>query len=260
MSDDSTKEFELGDAEGDALRLLEPDLHEYGVLTADLFDMIGESLNCISGMRLSMITQSKKVAVALLNRLGNDLRCVALVALRGYHTQAAALTASMYEVTYALIYIGKDDSRAQEWINHKDPTKPFRSIFQLTKDVVTILGIPDGASHTNRQYKIYRQLAMTKHANPLFEMAHAYDVSPKSISVMNGPRTSPDAVRAGRFALEQAAGLAFMALATFVKDHVQSERQPTLTHRLDSVSRRLEDLKQQSIARYGTDDPFPGKW
>src|SRR5262249_7374663 len=157
---------------------LSTELQGYDTLTLDVFDLIAETLSLLPEVTLREFTQVRKVTTALLIRLGNDLRCASLLALRGYSSQAASLVASIYEVAYTIAYIGADESRAQAWIDHKDDTKPFLSAYQLTKKVVSALPeLPDKATHVERRYGIYRQLCTAKHANPLFEQFAAYEVT-----------------------------------------------------------------------------------
>jgi hypothetical protein len=260
LTDKSDPGQELGEAESEAIRFLEPELAEYAALTSDLFNLIAEALSHLPAVTLREMTQSRKVGTALLLRLGNDLRCIALLALRGYPTQAAALAASMYEVAYSLICIGADESRAQAWITHDDPTKPFRNVRKLTEEVIKVLQPPDIQNQINRQYRIYRQLAMAKHANPLFETLQAYELGATEFRITNGPRTSPSSVQGARFALEHAAGLSFMALVTFVNNHLGGSQRSTFARRLAPLGEQIRHLNAESVRRYGTEDPFPGKW
>lgn len=118
----------LDQAELQAMETLDVQLRDHASLTEQAFNLTAEIIGRIPEMPLHEVSQSRKVLTALLVRLSNDLRSAALLALRGYPIQAAALVGSMYEVAYTIAYIGSDDTLAQEWIDHDDPTKLFRQV------------------------------------------------------------------------------------------------------------------------------------
>src|SRR5262249_47308748 len=151
-------------------------------------------------------------------------RSASLLAIRGYPAQAAALVATMYEVAYTVAFIGADESRAEAWSKHDDPTKPFKNVLTLTKNGMAAIGVRDPDAVAS-QYRVYRQLCMAKHSNPLLEKVDAFVLSSAGIKFTNGPRSSPLAVRAARFALEHAAGLATVALIILVQKHVSGTTQ-----------------------------------
>lgn len=161
-------QFSLSVAENEAINTLGVELKDHLELTEIAFNLIGRVQTAVPPTRLDQVTQARKVCVTLLIRLSNDLRCSALLAVRGYAVQAVSTVASMYEVTFTLAAIGSDEVLAQKWIDHDDPTKPFMPIKNLTTLAVTKLGIPDPATAAKKQYLTYRQLCMAKHANPLF--------------------------------------------------------------------------------------------
>lgn len=260
MADDRVVREKLGEAEVTAMKVLEPELAEHGALTQEAFNLIGEALAPLSGVPVREVSRSRQVATALLLRLGNDLRCAALLALRGYPTQAASLVASMYEGAYSLAFIGAEESLAQEWIDHDDPTRPFRPVRTLTEEVFKKQAVPDVANEVDRHYRTYRQLCMAKHLNPLYEMQHAFELKPNLLVAMMGPRTSAAAVRGARFALEHAAWLSFVAISSFVDDHLAAADRAKLATRLEGLYRRTLKLTEESAERYETKDPFPGKW
>ena len=247
----------LDQAELNAIQVLAADLAKHTAATKEAFDLLGEALGLLPELPVKDVSQSRKVVTALLVRLVNDLRCAALLGLRGYPSQAAAIVASMYEVAYAAAYIGADDALAQLWIDHNDPTSPFLSPYDLTKRVLTRLGV---AQQLQARYRVYQQLCMAKHANPLFEMDHAYELRPTEVASMNGPRTSDSAIRAARFALEHAAGLSFVAVASFVNEHIPAQQRDLLKPRIRALGDSSRELSEESAQRYGTQDPYPGKW
>lgn len=250
----------LGQAELQAMDTLDPQLRDHALLTEQAFNLIGEVLGRIPETPLRDVSQSRKVLTALLVRLSNDLRSAALLALRGYPIQAAALVASMYEVAYSIAYIRSDDALAQEWIDHDDPTRPFRQVKHMTEKVLKKLGVTDVDRQTDTQYRVYRQLCMAKHTNPLFQMQHAYQLRDGHVVAMNGPDTSESAIRAAWFALEHAARLSFLAVAAYVDSHIPPDRRGDLKSKIETIGVGSQELASKAAQRFGTEDPFPGKW
>ena len=250
----------LGHAELQAMDTLDSQLRDHALLTEKAFNLIGEVIGRMLETPLREVSQSRKVLTALLVRLSNDLRSAALLALRGYPIQAATLVGSMYEVAYTIAYIGADDSLAQEWIDHDDPTRLFRQVKHLTEKVLAKLGVRDVEEQTGVQYRVYRQLCLAKHANPLFQTQHAYQSRDGYIIAMNGPDASESAIRTAWFALEHAARLSFLAIAAYVENHIPVDQRGSLRSKIEAIGAGSQELAKKAAQRFGTEDPLPGKW
>lgn len=250
----------LGQAELPAMETLDLQLRDHASLTEQAFNLTGEIIGRIPEMPLREVSQSRKVLTALLVRLSNDLRSAALLALRGYPIQAAALVGSMYEVAYTIAYIGSDDTLAQEWIDHDDPAKLFRQVKHLTEKVLMKLGVADVTKETGMQYRIYRQLCLAKHANPLFQTQHAYQSRDGNIIAINGPDVSESAIRTAWFALEHAARLSFLATAAYVESQLPADQRRSLRGKIETIEAGSQELAKKAAQRFGTEDPLSGKW
>lgn len=101
---------------------------------------------------------------------------------------------------------------------------------------------------------------MPKHTNPLFQKEHGYIIRGGEVAAMNGPNTSEDSVRVAWFAMEHATALAFIALISFVKFHLGLEGNQDLFSRILSLGDSRKQLEEEAKKRWGTEDPFPGKW
>ena len=166
MKDDKLSRIDksLSETERDALETLEPELRKHAQLTELAFNTIGIITSRAPELPIREVSQPRKVCVTLLVRLSNDLRCAALLALRGYAVQALSLVASMYEAAYTIAAIGSDDNLAQDRIDHDDPTHSFRNVRSLTLDGLKKLGHPDPKSQLKTEYRVYRQLCLGKHS------------------------------------------------------------------------------------------------
>jgi len=250
----------LEEAERQAQQQLNLELNDHLKLTETAFNLISEAVSKIPEQPIRNMPQSLKVSVVLINRISNDLRAASLLSLLGYPTQATEIVASLYESAFTIAYIGTDERLAQEWIDHDDPTRPFADVRKMTRSGLAKLGVPNLEEQTSTEYRVYRQLCMAKHANPLYQMQHGYQLVGGNVAAFNGPDTSESAILAAWFALEHAAGLAFIALTSFTSDHVPHERRPELTKKLKDIGRARKTLEDRAKARWGTEDPFPGKW
>jgi transcriptional regulator with XRE-family HTH domain len=250
----------FGDVEREAMQRLENELSRHAELTRLIFNAIYSALGRLPTIPVSEMPQAKKVVTALLIRLANDLRSAALLALRGYPLQSAALVSSIYETTYTIAYIGSDEGRAQQWIDHDDPTQPFKNIRALTKETILRLGLPKPEDFIAKQYLIYRQLCMAKHANPLLQQHHGIRREGTYWIASIGPDVTEDAVRVAWFALEHASGLGLMALKSFAIEHLALKADDELRNELEALDRCWQDLHDAAVTRWGTNDPFPGKW
>lgn len=248
-------------AERQAVAVLGAELSGHGSLTERAFNLIGVALSSLPEFPIRDIPPSQNVATTLLTRLSNDLRSAFLVAVRGYAIQSATLVSSMYEAAYAVAAIGSDDALANEWIDHQDPTRPpFKGFEQLTRDGLAKLRVPNPDEHAAIEYCVYRQLCMAKHGNPLMQKQHGYTIENGSVVIKNGPDLSEPAVRLAWFALEHAASLAFVALASFIVNHIAGDKQADLMGQTKALGAERKALEELAKARWGTEDPFPGRW
>ena len=84
----------LADAEQNALKSLEQELGRHALVTELTFNTTNMIASRLPELPVREVSSSRKVCTALLIRLSNDLRCAALLALRGYAVQAASLVLS----------------------------------------------------------------------------------------------------------------------------------------------------------------------
>jgi hypothetical protein len=260
MSESQGRSESLETAERHALSMLGAELSEHLSLTENAFNLIGAAISSLPELPIRDMPESLKVATTLLIRLSNDLRSASLLAIRGYCLQALTLVGSMYEAAYTIAAIGSDDVLADEWISHDDPKRTYGQVQNLTREGLAKLGAPDVDTQTAIEYRVYRQLCLAKHSNPLLQTKHGNQIEGKSVVAVNGPDLSESAVRAAWFALEHAAGLAFIALASFISNHVSDEKRADLMKEAYAVGVGRKALETSAKARWGTENPFVGKW
>ncbi len=213
---------------------------------------------------MNTMPKALHVAVKLLLRLSNDLRSAQILTSMGYPIQAFAIAASMCEVAYTVAWIGGDETRAQVWLDHDDPTRSLRDLRTMMHDALAALGIPNPEAQTQVEYRVYRQLCWAKHANPVLEQRFGIEVSADKVISANGPDATEDAVRAAWFALEHSAAFGLIAAASFFNNHAQTycpgEVATQLLAFVEHVGAGRKKLEGITIARWGNDDPFAGRW
>ena len=213
---------------------------------------------------LLRLKQSSKVVMMLLNRMSNEIRTAGLLSWHGYTLQSAALIADCHEIAFSVLCVGSDDTEAQKWIDHNDPTRmPFGDVKSLTRRGLENLNVCDAEGQTEREYITYRQLCWAKHGNPILQKLHGLRSEGNQIGVFNGPDTSEESVKVGCYTLEHAAHLAYLALASFADNHltqISSERMTEVRQRIKILGAEKSEISKAAVVRWGDADPFPGQW
>jgi hypothetical protein len=119
---------------------------------------------------------------------------------------------------------------------------------------------PDPTAQTEIEYRVYRQLCMPKHSNPLFQKHHGLIFTHDEVIAMNGPNISENSIKASWFALEHAVRLSYIALSSFINNCLSAENNDDLIEQVKLIGVRRKELEAEAIQRWGTEDPFPGKW
>jgi hypothetical protein len=254
----------LQEAENRAMKQLGEKLRLHLALAVDAFNLISLLLLQVSPAPMNSLPKSWHVAIKLLLRLSNDLRCVELVAARGYPLQACTIAASMCEIAFGIAWVDANEERAQVWLKHDDPKEAPLDVRSMMREGLANLGVSDPEAQTKIEYRVYRQLSMAKHANPLLESRFGLTISGKTVTAMNGPDFSKEAIRATWFALEHAAGYAFIGSSSFFNSHLAARCTPEIADQLatkiESIGAGRKKLESIALAEWGNQDPFPGKW
>ncbi|MDP3722770.1 MAG: hypothetical protein Q8R91_04650 [Candidatus Omnitrophota bacterium] len=245
----------LEDAEKKAAHLLLPELKDHLELIRGFMNLIGESGGVLP---INECAQSVKVTSQLLIRLANDLRCVHLLAERGYHLQAWTIASSVYEVGITVAYIGKDEERAQKWIDHDKPDQPFLNLRTATIEAFKALGISDPENQAESDYRVYQWLCMGKHANPLLQKEYGLIRWGQGARLQNGPEET--AVDSLWYAMDHAARYAYVALAAFAMSHLPIEQHNRIAERANALAAKREQLRITARQRWSGQDPFQEKW
>ena len=254
----------LEEAEKRARQTMQRQLEQHLKLNLLTINTMAFVLGSAPVLSLTKVKQSYKIVTLLLNRVSNDIRSAGLLAWYGYTLQATAQISNCYESAFAVAFMGSNDEEAQRWIDHNDPTtSPFGNIKDLTRKALQNLNVPDVNGQTTREYITYRQLCWAKHANPILQKSFGLESKENKIVLFNGPDTSEESIRVGCYALEYSAHLAYLALCSFIDNHLTSipdHTMLTIKHRLTTLGSEKHLLAEFSMKRFGDTDPFPGRW
>ena len=252
----------LADAEKKASETLESELKSHGKLNMQAFNLIGNVLGRlpIQKVKIKDAPLPLKIATSLLVQLSNDLRTASLLSLTGYAVQAVTIVSSMFESAYCIASIGSDQDLAEKWVSHDTPTKSFMSVKAMVGKGLQNVGHPSVGKQTEIEYRVYSQLCMAKHSNPLFQMEHGFIIHEGDVVAMNGPNTSENTIRAAWFAMEHATGLVYIALMSFAIFHLKPEGNEDIVAEIISLGKARKHLEGEAKKRWGTKDPFPDKW
>ncbi len=240
--------------------LSQGELRSHLALVHRAMNLVGTAIAVSSDRTTGILCESFKVTTLLLVRLTNDLRCLTLIAERGYPLQALTIASSIYEVGITVGYIGDDENFAKKWIEHDDPERPFVNLKHATKDVLKKCGIPDAEVQAETDYRVYRQFCMGKHANPLLQSGHGIIPEGQDFRLRNGPDSSDLAINNLWYALDHALRYVYVALAIFTACHILDEQQSKILEEANLIAKEREELRKVARERWGTQDHFRGKW
>lgn len=247
----------LEQTEAQAARALQSELAEHLDFNSKAWALVVRVLGAQQGQVTTRMPESRKVCLVLLSRLANDLRCVSLLCERGYAEQAAIIAASIFEIAHTICYIRCDEERAKAWIAHTQPRRAFKPIPELIKATAKLLGVQNVDAVVRVEQRVYAQLCWPKHASPIILGFRPKEERPKHGAFYLGPDTADFAVRTAWFVLQHSGRHALLAVDVFQDTHAAVLD----VARVIAGQRVVYDqLVAQAQERWGTDDPFKGKW
>ena len=139
-----------------------------------------------------------------------------------------------------------DEGRAREWLSYEDPFRSFKPVKELVDDVI---GKGRGTNGSESIYRVYRNLCVPKHVNPVLEQWLGADFSEGAPVLRNGPDTGEDAQSVAWYALENGSRTAAFALRIVVDGLLTQEAAKVLEPEFVSIHERCRELDLQTKER-----------
>lgn len=251
MSEDKNKLTSLDEGELMAEQQLKPELELHLIGIKKAYQVLCKVMETVPPMNLEKVSSSMKVASALLVRIANDMRTIAILSAKGYAIQAATIAAALYESALMIAYIGNDDNLANRWINHNVPTKSFISVSKMTLEALKKLGVQNSKKEKKNLYHVYEQLCQAKHGNPIFQKAHSFLIENNTVVAQPGPITTNEFVRVSWFVMENAINLVGIALQSFIRNHIKSNANNDIIDAFKDLQDLHKALSSMGARRYG---------
>lgn len=245
----------ISQVEEQVARKLMPTIGPYLMLIGETYTLAGKVIK--SGFPETNVRLSKQVLTKLLMRLSNDLRAIGMLANVGYDLQANAVAASVYECAFTMAAIADSDEEAEVWLAWDNPKKTYKPARELTEIGLNAIGKP---AWVDNFYRIYSQLCWGKHLNPISERQGGIQRDGSTIDYLPGPRADDLTERGVCFCSAHACLLAFIGLQIYIERHSLAPHKRELVAALNSLAAAQYELYKRGVERWGSEDPFPGKW
>jgi len=245
------------DAEARAERELKSELAEHLKFNSDVWALVVSVLGAFQGHGLAQMPESRKVCFVLFARLANDLRCIALLSGSGYSEQAAIMAASVLESAHTIGYIRDDEAHARAWNTHRRPRSTFLPVPKLIEATAEFFEVPDLKEFVRRERRVYAQLCWSKHVTSIVLDFRPPDERVTHGTFYLGPDTSEIGIRSAWFALQHSGRLGLIAVDVFQNTHATVLN---VARALGVCRATYDRLDARAKKRWGTEDPFEGKW
>lgn len=203
-------------------------------------------------MRLQQPGTVQEVGVAgsvtrrIFVRLMQDLRAVQQLAAIGSASAAGTVASSLAEVAYEVAWVGRDDERAQRWLDHTVPKNAVEAWGTRWNEVSALRHADPALARAAVEYEaqVYRQLCMLKHGNSMLQKGLGSVVADGAEYISPLPMLTHNTLGAAGFAVFHAVRLCLEASADYVRisDVAPDQRQTLLT--------RQNALLEQLVSTY----------
>lgn len=200
-------------------------------------------LQTAKGGTTTSMNRVEILPINLLTRLQNELLAVKMLCESGFSLQAFSIGCTIYELSWMIPYIGKDEDIAEAWFAHEG-TKQFVKIDQLTmKAVQKLFG---DAADWNQQYGYYRELCAIKHGNAQIQQGVGFTLEHEEVGMVQtfaaGGTSDDQEVARSSWLIGLCVHLVRQALVSFIKDWIT---EPTSISFAKEQVQKLDDASDQ---------------
>lgn len=243
-----------------ARNLLHPQIIGHLNLANEVCSLIWRVDASFNDTRFQDMPEPLLVRLILLSRIADDLRVIQHLCLMGYSEQACALGATVFENAHTSVFIGTDDERADQWINHDDPKQSFRPVRQMVKENVSRLAAGDKDIQVDAEYDVYTQLCWFKHTNPMVQDLRDPNFWELYGTLRHSPDTSEQGVRQCWKVLEEVSRLGLFAAVETLDQDVPGDQRGEIAAMVEKMNPIFDELHKRAKDRWGTSRPFRGEW
>lgn len=243
----------IQETENAASEKLFPDLKEHLNYVNDAYNLAFKVQMGIDGKRLADIADVARAQLMILMRITDYLRCIQLLAIKGYPEQAGTLAASVFELAHTAVFFGYSPDKAKEWLQATSIKQqaPRNIPGANWKDVVKANCERGGApGNIEAEYQVYQQLCWMKHSLP--KMQDMRVEAKDQVSLIFGPYTDERSINHAWFAMEHAGRLTEFVIAFLMNDLGTDETRSEL----HALGERRSALTKRAIERFGQENPF----
>jgi len=241
------------EAENSASERLFPELKEHLNYVTDAYNLALKVQAAIEGKRLDEISEVTRAQLMILMRITDFLRCVQLLAIKGYPEQAGTLAASIFELAHTAVFFAYAPEKAKEWlqatsIREQAPRDiPGANWKQIVRRNCENSGAP---GHIEAEYQVYQQLCWMKHSLPMMQDMRVE--TKDRVSLIFGPYTDERALSHAWFSLEHAGRLTEFVVASLLNELGTNE----ISTELQALGVKRAALTNRAIDRFGQENPF----
>jgi hypothetical protein len=188
---------------------------------------------------------SKQVIRNLLTQIAQDSKAIRLLVTHGFPYQAVAVSVSSFEHSMMIGSIGKDDARAQDWLDHPNLSENLnrvKKLIQLTLDNLEQSSPGIRVNLGDPYDKVYKPLCAMKHGNPIAQQ-HMNPEGPLPYSLF-APANRQSTV-AAMWALEASVRACWVGLISFIPHHgIKREETDEMARGLNTALNELMRLRK----------------
>lgn len=238
-------------AENMASEELFPNLQEHLNYANDAYNLAFRIQQLLDGRNYSDTSDVQRAQFMILMRITDFLRCVQLLAIKGYPEQAGTLAASIFELAHTALFFTHSPDKATAWLN-ADSIKQEMPRDVLCKSWEKVVRVNCNHDEVSRksEYRIYQQLCWMKHSLPKMQDMRVADRN--RISSIFGPHKDERAINHAWFALQHSGRLTELVISLLLNKFSDSEAEKELKR----IAIKREELNQKAIERFGQQNPF----
>ncbi len=228
-----------------------PDIQGHVNYLNDVYNLCFSIQYKMNGKKASDFSRQFYAQMMILMRITDFLRSIQLMTVKGYPEQAGTLAASIFELAHTSVLFSYDEEAANNWLSATSVQDQIKKVLKMNWEEVVRKNIKQlNGSHTESEYRVYRQLCWLKHSLPKMQTLIKQE---EGVTLNFGPYKDERSINHAWFSMEHAGRLTELTIDKLcapdeIKKYIQ-EQLPPLTH-----TRIM--LREKAKKRFGTVNPF----